>query len=364
MPKPSCRTLSALTALSVVSVVSQLSAAAPIGDPLQRPALPSARAATSMMTAVTRAGDKLVAVGERGLILVSADGGSQWTQAKVPVSVLLTGVRFATPLRGWVVGHSGVVLSTSDGGMTWALQLDGVRVAEIMRAAADKAKGDPAQIERLRVDADRLVREGADKPFLDLDVESERVVTVIGAFGLALRSEDGGASWQSWSDRIPNAGGSHLYSIGRKGDTVVIAGEQGIVCRSSDHGEDFIAKAIPAKTSNFGLVVVSEHHWMVYGLRGKAFVSEDGGDSWQSVSIDESASLTAGLRREDGSIVLASQAGALFVSTDGGHAFKKLAVPNPSPIIGIAEAPDGRLVTAGVRGVARIEVPADDSKGK
>ena len=316
------------------------------------------------MTAVTRAGDKLVAVGERGLILVSTDNGRQWTQAKVPVSVLLTGVRFATPLRGWAVGHSGVVLATTDGGTTWAVQLDGVRAADIMRAAAEKITGDAAQVERQRADADRLVREGADKPFLDLDVESERVLTVIGAFGLALRSEDGGASWQSWGQRIPNAAGSHLYGIGRMGNTVVIAGEQGVVCRSDDRGGKFVVKAIPSKSSNFGLVVVSERHWLVHGLRGKAFVSEDGGDSWQSVSIEESASLTGGLRREDGSIVLASQSGALFASTDGGRTFKRLPVPHPVPIIGIAEAPDRSLVVAGVRGVARIAFPVNDAKAK
>ena len=227
-----------------------------------------------------------------------------------------------------------------------------------------KATGDAAQLKRFRADADRLVREGADKPFLDLDVESESVLTVIGAFGLALRSENGGAGWRSWGERVPNSAGSHLYSMGRKGDTLVIAGEQGVVYRSVDHGEGFIAKAIPSKTSNFGLVVVSERHWVVYGLRGKAFVSEDGGHSWQSVSIEESASLTAGVRREDGSIVLASQAGTLFVSTDGGHSFKKLPVANPIPIIAIAEAPDGGLVVAGVRGVARISSAANDSKGK
>ena len=356
-----------LTTLAVMLVLGPMvpvALGAAVGDPLQRPALPSERAASSMMSAVTRAGDRLVAVGERGLVLVSTDSGKQWTQAKVPVSVLLTGVRFATPLRGWAVGHSGVVLTTSDGGMTWSLQLDGNRVADVMRAAAEKAKGDAAQLERLRVEADRLVREGADKPFLELDVESETALTVIGAFGLALHSDDGGASWQPWGDRVPNAGGSHLYSMGHKGNTIVIAGEQGVVCRSEDRGQSFVAKAIPSKTSNFGLVVISEKHWMVYGLRGKAFVSENGGDRWQTVNIDESASLTSGLRRDDGSIVLASQAGTLFVSTDGGHVFSKLAVPEPIPIIGIAEAPDGSLVAAGVRGVARIAPTTNDSKGK
>ena len=363
MATPLSRAWAVWVALLAMAAPHQVAQATGAGDLLQRPAVPSARAVTSMMTAVARAGDSLVAVGERGLVLVSKDGGRQWVQAKVPVSVLLTGVRFATPLRGWAVGHSGVVLRTDDGGMTWALQLEGVRAAEIMRAAAEKAEGDAAQIQRVRADADRLVREGADKPFLDLDVESDSVLTVIGAFGLMLRSEDGGVSWQSWGERVPNAAGSHLYGMRRKGDTLVIAGEQGAVFRSADHGHSFSAKATPSKISNFGLVVVSERHWIVYGLRGKAFVTEDGGDNWQSAGgIEESASLTAGLRREDGAIVLASQAGSLFVSTDGGHQFKKLPAPNPIPIIAIAEVADGGLVVAGIGGMSRIASSSSKDK--
>lgn len=343
-------------AILLLGAVGQAAMAGPAGDPLQRPARASARAATSMMTAVARAGDALVAVGERGLILRSADSGRHWVQARVPVSVLLTGVRFATPRRGWAVGHSGTVLATSDGGMSWTVQLDGARAARLVQRAAGQAGGDGAPAVRLRADAARLVREGADKPFFDLDVESEQVVTAVGAFGLAMRSEDGGASWRSWGQRIPNPGGSHLYAAARSGDAVVFVGEQGLVCAAVLPRTGCAVQAVPAKSSNFGVVVLSERHWLVYGLRGKAQVTDDGGDSWRGVSIDEAASLTAGLRRNDGSVVLASQAGTLFVSTDGGRRFEKLPRPDPVPIVGMAEAPDGALVVAGLRGVARIEV--------
>lgn len=343
----------------MLCTLSQAVQAAEVGDPLQRPAVASERAATSMMTAITRAGDRLVAVGERGIVLLSTDGGQRWTQARVPVSTLLTGVRFATPRRGWAVGHSGVVLATQDGGMTWAVQLDGTRAAQLLQASAMQAIGSDTLVGRLRAETERLVREGADKPFFDVDVENEQVLTVIGAFGLALRSEDGGASWHAWSQPVLSPAGKHLYGLGRKGGTAVVVGEQGMVCRSGDAVEGCVLKAVPAKTSHFGVVVLSEQHWLVYGLRGKAFLSEDGGESWQNVGIDESASLTAGLRRRDGAIVLASQAGTLFISTDGGHGFRKLTVRNPVPIIGIAEAPDGTLVAAGLRGVARIDVAAN-----
>jgi photosystem II stability/assembly factor-like uncharacterized protein len=55
------------------------------------------RAAASLQLSVTRAGKRLVSVGERGLVLLSDDDGRSWRQARqVPVSVALTQVRFVS----------------------------------------------------------------------------------------------------------------------------------------------------------------------------------------------------------------------------------------------------------------------------
>ena len=307
-----------------------------------------------MTTAVGRAGDRLVAVGDRGVILLSDDSGRTWRQARVPVSVLLTGVRFATPQVGWAVGHSGVVLKTQDAGQSWVLQLDGVRAAEVVRDAAASADPDPARAKRLADEAQRLVHEGADKPWLDVDAPDAQHVTVIGAFGLALHSNDGGMHWRSRGHELPNPQGAHLYGIARADPTVVIAGEQGLLLRSADGGRSFVDAGTGAKASHFGLVLLPDRQWVVYGLRGTAFVcNADAGCKPSRVA--ETATLTAGLRCSDATVVLASQAGTLHVSTDGGHSFTPRPLPQPVPVIGLAEAPDGSLAIAGARGMLRIE---------
>src|SRR5690606_9884464 len=106
----------------------------------------SARAQHSLQLAVSRAGNRLVAVGERGVVLLSDDDGRNWHQAEnVPVSVTLTDVHFVSATHGWAVGHSGVVLHSADGGETWQRQLDGNQAAKIIledarqRAAAGEA---------------------------------------------------------------------------------------------------------------------------------------------------------------------------------------------------------------------------------
>ena len=90
----------------------------------------------SVLLDVVKTGNRLVAVGERGVVVLSDDGGRTWRQASVSTSVTLTSVQFASLKAGWAVGHSGVVVHTEDGGETWTRQLDGRTAAKLAVEAA------------------------------------------------------------------------------------------------------------------------------------------------------------------------------------------------------------------------------------
>ena len=62
------------------------------------------------------------AVGERGTILRTTDGGQTWSPVKAPVRSTLLSVKFASDKDGWIVGRGGVILRSEDGGQTWAPQ--------------------------------------------------------------------------------------------------------------------------------------------------------------------------------------------------------------------------------------------------
>ena len=108
-------------------------------DVLDTKATMSPLASRSLLQAVTLAGDRLIAVGPRGHIVVSADGGATWKQSPVPVSSDLTSVYFVDAKQGWVVGHDGVVLHTADGGDSWQLQLDGRKANALLLEATERA---------------------------------------------------------------------------------------------------------------------------------------------------------------------------------------------------------------------------------
>lgn len=334
-------------------------------DVLERPALESTRASKSVLLAVTRAGERLVAVGERGIILFSDDSGNTWRQAKVPVSVSLTNVRFAGTRKGWAVGHSGVVLHSEDGGETWVKQLDGRRAALLVLKAAKAAGGqDSEDAKRQLAEAERLAADGPDKPFLDVYFSDENNGLIVGAYGLVFSTQDGGKQWQSWISRIPNPKGKHLYSIQTAGRDLYIVGEQGAFYRSSDGGQTFAEIKTPYPGSYFGALAMAGGELVAYGLRGNAYWSGDAGKSWQKVETGQPVTLTAGVTLREGSVVLVDQDGNVLQSRDKGRTFRPLTVSRRFPFTGVAQAADGSLILSGTRGIIRIDVRSTAAEAK
>lgn len=328
-----------------------------VPDLLELSARTDVRAQASTQLALARAAERVVAVGVRGNVLLSDDHGRSWRQARtVPVSVALTDVHFASPDRGWAVGHSGVILHSADGGDSWRRQLDGRQAAAIVLDEANVrlAAGDPGAARAVR-DAQRMVEDGPDKPLLGVYFADDQRGYAVGAYGLALVTEDGGATWHSLAGRIPNARGNHLYQVRVRGRDILIAGEQGVLFRSQDGGDSFAAIPTPYAGTYFGVVVIDTDTMLAYGLRGNVWRTHDGGQSWVQVPIDQEITLTAGRLLSDGSVVLADESGRVLRSTDGARSFVALPDHPGSGLTGMVETADGDLVFSGARGLARVE---------
>lgn len=327
---------------------------------LERSSLLSDKAVGAAMLAVTRAGERLVAVGERGIVLLSDDSGRSWRQVVTPVRVSLTTVTFVGEKKGWAAGHLGVILHTKDGGESWVKQFDGIQAAALVLAATEQraaAEPDPDKREDLLFSARRLVEDGPDKPFLDLCFLDERTGFVVGAFNLMFRTTDGGVTWAPWQDRVENPMELHFYGIRTAGETFYIAGEQGMLLRSTDGGAHFTSLASPYEGSYFGLVTEPAGSVVVFGLRGNVYRSIDGGESWDPVETGILVSLSAGIRLAGGELVLVSQAGDLLVSSDGGRSFQRRPDGHPMPATDLVQTADGGLVIASLRGMQRVPAP-------
>ncbi len=337
----------ALTLLASTSITAQAATFAV----LQQPAVPSAKAQRGVLLGLARAGERLVAVGERGIVLLSDDSGKTWRQAHVPVSVSLTAVQFVDAEQGWAVGHLGVVLHSEDGGETWHKQLDGERAAALAVQAAERDAEQPEGAGHLE-QARHLLADGPDKPFLDLYFRDRLHGYIVGAYNQIYRTDDGGRSWRPWMRHVDNPQGLNLYGIRALGRDLLLVGERGLLLRSSDGGDSFHALKSPYEGSFFGLLGTREGGLIAYGLRGNAWWSDDRGNSWRRLETGVESTLASAIELRDGSLLLASQGGEFLLSHDQGRSFDKRQSRNGATVAAVQQAADGSLASVGLSGVA------------
>lgn len=375
-------------ALLLAGLLAALPAVPARADTLARPARLSALAPRAMLLALAlaQAGGRLVAVGERGIILYSDDGGARWTQAEVPVSSTLTSVAFADRLSGYAAGHDGVILHTSDGGGHWRRQLDGRDINAMLladaraasaraRAALDalapmagKAAAEAALDAAGNAVADReaAAKSGPDRPLLAIWFRNVNEGYAVGAFGQALRTADGGAHWLSMSEAIANPDGLHLSAIGAgAGGALLMAGEGGKVYRSSDQGLHWQVLDTGYRGQLYGAIECGGA-LLAYGFGGNVLRSADGGRSWQTLPRLATRSLIGAVHGGDGSLLLVGRDGSVLRSTDQGRRFAPLLPDAGLELAGAVALDPGatRLAVAGIGGVHVLTLPGAVEGGK
>lgn len=358
--------LAALARVATLPLVLALASAPVAGasaDPLASGAPISSLALHSPMVSIASQGARVVAVGPRGYILFSANGGKDWRQATVPVRADLTAVHLRDARNGWAVGHDGVVLRTDNGGESWTRVLDGRSVLEVLNRSyeARAAAGDTVAI-RVKGEIERLMAQSASpevmpNPFLDVLFSDANEGFAIGAFGLVLRTRDGGTSWEPWIERAKNDRRLHFYAAATDGTTFYFVGEQGLLRRLDKGADHFSTIETPYKGSFFG-VYATPGLLLVHGLRGNAWASEDGGANWRKIETGVEASIIAVLPAGGARLIIVSQAGHVFSTTDGGRTLAALQVPHQGEVLSAALVGTNDLALTWHGGVNLVTLPA------
>ncbi|ENO87796.1 WD40/YVTN/BNR-like repeat-containing protein [Thauera linaloolentis] len=356
-------------------------------DLLEMPALQSPKAAHSLLLGVTTAGSRLVAVGERGIVVLSDDQGQTWTQAQVPVSVTLNAVHFVSPDLGWAAGGDGVILRTDDGGRSWTKRLDGNQANELVLAdlkarigavetAAARASDEEggrfqAALETLGFrleDAEAGAGFGPSRPLLALWFKDERLGFAVGAFGQIFRTDDGGEHWISLAGALENPDSLHLNAIVRLPDgTLAVVGERGMIWFSSDEGASWRANEVGYDGHLYGLIQAEPATLVAFGFAGNVFRSADGGQTWVKVARISEKSIVGAIHQEDLGVLLVARNGSLIRSRDAGKTFSISQQTVGASVASVLPWPFGaerKLVAVGHGGVSMISITDDRSDRK
>lgn len=290
----------------------------------QQPAVRRAWAADEMLLAATRAGQRLVAVGDHGVVLLSDDGGRSFRQAQaVPTRATLTSVSFADDRNGWAVGHWGVILHSADGGETWTLQHSAPR---------------------------------ADRPLFSVYFADAEHGLAVGLWSLVLATADGGKTWKEVELPVPPQGSRadrNLFAIfADSGGAVYVAAERGTVLRAKYLGGPWDYLSTGYTGSFWAGCALKDGTLLVGGLRGTIYRSADGGRSWSAISSGTKSSITSFVK--DGDKVLAvGLDGIQLQSSDGGLSFDATQLANRLPLTSVTVSATGAPLVLSTKGIVR-----------
>ena len=259
---------------------------------LQQPALQRAYAGEEMLLAATRAGRRLVAVGDHGVVLLSDDDGKTYRQAQaVPTRATLTAVSFADEKNGWAVGHWGAIMHSADGGETWTFQRSDTSV---------------------------------DRPLFAVYFADAGHGLAVGLWSLLLATTDGGKTWNEVKLSAPPEGGKadrNLFAVFANGKgSIFIAAEKGTVLRSEDRGATWSYLNTGYKGSFWTGCALKDGTLLVGGLRGTIYRSTDDGRTWSAASSGTQSSIT-GLVEDGAKVHAVGLDGVRLISSDGGRSF-------------------------------------------
>lgn len=295
--------------------------------PVQPRAAEIARLASrTLLLGIAKAGEGMIAVGDHGNILLSADG-AKWAQVASPVNVTLTAVSFADARTGWIVGHDATVLRSQDGGRSWILQ---------------------------------NFKPELGQPLLSVYAIDAQHALAIGAYGMFIGTNDGGASWNEVAAPAVRDDGLHLNSLIRLGDgSLLVVGETGLIATRAD-GRTWQRRAAPYEGSLFGALPRGQRGALVFGLRGNVYMTDDVyADRWTRVDIGSVQSMFGGGVLPDGRAVLAGSDGEIvYIAGDGRVTRAKLGqgAVSAGTLSGVLPSKDG-LQVVGESGTRGVEVP-------
>ena len=273
---------------------------------------------------IAQTSDRIIAVGEHGLILYSNNMAESWLLAVSSTDVLLTSVFFLNQNKGWITGHHGTILYTNDGGLNWHIQHANLK----------------------------------SDPLFDILFINEKQGIAIGAYGSYLTTNDGGENWRR-SKIIDDD--FHLYAITSTIDnTFYIAGESGILLKSVDFNtwqkmtipyEGTLLTLISGKNAASG-----KKHITAAGLRGNIIQSTNDGLNWKLISSETIAPLQGGTSLKNGKLIFGGSGGSLVVSNSPNEKFHRIFFPINYSISKIIQISDTDLLISGSFGLRKTHI--------
>ena len=220
------------------------------------------------------------AVGNQGTMILTTDGGENWSLQNSGTANTLNAVCFTDVNTGWTVGQVGLILHTGNGGIDWITQNSGT--SNNLQSVF----------------------------FIDTNIG-----WVVGSNGSILNTTDGGLNWIN-----QNSGtSSWLYAVCFIDDNHGWAsGSNGTILHTTDGGGSWTAQSSGTLEYLFSIQFMDNSTGWAVGMGGTILHTSNGGNSW-TVQNSGTASWLRSVHFMSADTGFAvGNAGTYLMTTDGG----------------------------------------------
>ncbi len=232
-----------------------------------------------------------VVVGEDGLLMLTTDGGQNWTSATQVVSLVngvdLESVVYHIDGKIWACGDDGYIVYSSDHGQNWVAQTSGI---------TDWLYG--------------ISMEGSGTGFITCNNGSPDQSKV-------LKTTDFGTNWQVVNLTI--TGNPTLYNVKQDGNNVILLGDDGYVGYSTDNGQNWIHHPTAGGSEEPRMydAVMNGSEGYAVGWKGTIVYTNDSWASTQILDDDYNYHLQNIKYDENGDFVAVGWYGSIIRSSNG-----------------------------------------------
>ena len=234
---------------------------------------------------------------------VSAQPGA-WTRQRVSSLAWLHSVFFLDENRGWAVGSRGTLLATSDGGKSW------------------QAKAPPT----LDVLRDILFVD-YQNGWLVCEVNTYELKGKEDQRTYLMRTTDGGETWKRINIRGAEVDARLLRAVFSQGGRGWVFGEEGVILTTRDSGESWTRLQSPTRRLLLGGIFIDEYRGWLVGAGSTVIQTSDGGETWHSSRLTDAIrkpirfAATSFVDNRLGWVV--GSAGSIYRTTNGGRTWQQ-----------------------------------------
>lgn len=229
-----------------------------------------------------------------GLVLRTRDGGRRWSCDRNSLLPAIRSIQFFDPAHGVAVGSASAmfpagVLTTDDGGRSWTSLPPGGEQSWLAAVFSNPTTGVLVGRQGAVAAVRRTAMELSQSRFglrsiHQVTTGNHGMLWLAGDGGLVMQSDDGGRTWLTPKAELARHTRQQFdfQTIATQGDHIWLAGSPGSrVLHSPDGGNSWQEQSTGQTLPIHALTFVNEQHGWAVGELGMILATRDGGQSWQ-----------------------------------------------------------------------------------